>query len=268
MKYDSYIFDIDGVLIDTSQSFNQAVLEAVKTETGSDRFTSQELSGLKSITGFNNDWHAAIAGAGWVSFYRDQTFHEYIGEILIHGSGLEGVREFLPEVTPIFEKRVTRLVQEAYGGTTACKSLYGFSPEMIQIPGYWRTEKPLVPNSFFPNMNKKLGIVTGRNRAELDLAFQVLDWHLPDSQVAWSHDPALDKPNPEKLFGIVEELGTVAPLYFGDTEDDLNLVKNYRNQRGKTMDFCFVGPDRELPDYAFRVESVSDFLRKLESQND
>ena len=62
MTVDAIIFDVDGVLLDTSESYTAAAVEAVSVATGSDRFTTREVAQLKAIKGFNNDWHVALAG--------------------------------------------------------------------------------------------------------------------------------------------------------------------------------------------------------------
>ena len=42
MKFDSFIFDIDGVLIDTSQSFTKSVIEAIQVATSSSQYSEYE----------------------------------------------------------------------------------------------------------------------------------------------------------------------------------------------------------------------------------
>ncbi len=264
MKYDAYIFDVDGVLIDTSHSFTEAVLHAVRVGTGSMAFTINELNSLKSIGGFNNDWFAAMAGAGWIQFCPDISFDEYVEKARSYDRGIMGVRQYIQEITAAFEASVKALVMEAYGGTTACKKLYGFEPQTIQIPGYWQTEKPLIPHGTLNQFKDRIGIVTGRNRGEIKLAFEILGCRLPHRLVAVSDDPNLDKPNPEKLIQIVDRLQSIKPIYFGDTRDDMELVRNYKRQTGRPMDFCLVGNELDLPDFGFKTDSVTNFLTEME----
>tara|TARA_B100000700_G_C14977118_1_gene824436 strand:+ start:803 stop:1606 length:804 start_codon:yes stop_codon:yes gene_type:complete len=264
MKYDAFIFDVDGVLIDTSKSFAQAVLHAVRVGAGSKDFTINELNLLKSVGGFNNDWFAAMAGAAWVSYGSQYPFEEFTRRSREIAIGIEGVRGFLPQVNTSFEESIQALVMEAYGGITACKKLYGFKPKTIQIPGYWQTEKALIPKSFFNQIKERMGIVTGRNQQEMNLAFEILDWQLPDPFVAISDDSELDKPNPEKLIKIVNRMGWQNPIFFGDTRDDMNLVKNYKKETKCKMDFCSIESDLDLPDYGFKTKTVTNFFKELE----
>lgn len=49
------IFDVDGVLVDTRESFQKTTLETVKLFTGK-RVTRAELHRWKALPGFNDDW--------------------------------------------------------------------------------------------------------------------------------------------------------------------------------------------------------------------
>ena len=260
MKYDGFIFDIDGVLLDTSRSFNSAIVEAVAFATNSNRFTFEEIALLKSIRGFNNDWHVAVAGAGWVQYNPAVAFESFVQELDRLGGGLAAVKQVIPELTEDFERYLTRLAQEAYGGTTACRKLYGFDPEFIKGRGWWQTEKPTITSVQMEPILEKTGIVTGRNEAETNLAFDLLGWQLPYEVVAYSDDPSLDKPNPTKLKRIIDNLGCKHPVYVGDGRDDLELVKNYRNATQRFLDFCLIRSNNNIQEYNLIVESISDLF--------
>ena len=264
MRYDGYIFDIDGVLLDTSRSFIAAVVEAVSYATSSAAFTFDEVRQLKSIRGFNNDWNAAIAGASWVAYRQEVDFPSFAQEVDRHGGGMSGLRALVNELTPQFEYHLTRLVQEAYGGTSACRKLYGFDPEFIRIPGLWQTEVPMVITETIRPVLPQSGIVTGRNRREAEQAFELLGWRLPDGVVAVSDDPLLDKPNPAKLKCVIKNLQREYPLYVGDVRDDLELVKNYRQETGRPLSFCLVGRNHLIGEYDMKVASVGELLKRME----
>ena len=92
MKYDAIIFDVDGVLVDTRRSFTFAAVDAVAADTGSHSFTANEAGQLKTILGFNNDWHVAIAGAAWVRYQGQKPFADFACGIEQHGGGLPGLK--------------------------------------------------------------------------------------------------------------------------------------------------------------------------------
>lgn len=266
MTYDAVIFDVDGVLVDVRRSFTAAAVDAVTEATGSRRFTEEEVRQLKSIRGFNNDWHVAVAGAAWVGFCEDLSFPEFAQRVDRHGGGLKGLRHVVGgELTVEFEAQLTRLAQEAYGGTTACWRLYGFEPATIRQPGRWREEVPLLSAADAGRIAPRAGIVTGRSTAEMELAFKLLGWRLPAEQVAIADDPDRDKPDPAKLAAILDHLGSEKALLAGDGRDDLELAANARVSTGKEVDFCFIGPQpAPWPRVEHIFPSVLEMLNHIE----
>ncbi|MFC1619978.1 HAD family hydrolase [Candidatus Neomarinimicrobiota bacterium] len=269
LGYDAIIFDVDGVLINTSRSFTAAAVDAVQVATGSTRFAKNEVQSLKSIRGFNNDWHVAIAGAVWIRFTDDMPFDEFAGLVDQANGGLGGLRHVAgAELVSDLEEQLTRLAQEAYGGTTACYRLYGFEPSTIRQLGRWREEVPLLPPERTSTISSIAGIVTGRNAREMELAFQLLRWRLPAGQVACSTIPALDKPNPAQLLSILDHLGSRKAVYAGDSRDDLDLVMNASRQ-GAEVDFCYIGPaTAPWPRVANTFPNVTEMLNSIEVQNE
>ena len=265
MKYDAIIFDIDGVLIDVSQSFTKAVIEAVKYATGSNRFSEHEVALLKSVPGFNDDWHVAIAGAVWLKYYSAYGFPEYVDAINKHGSGMPGLRKFADYKLDLpFETMIARLGKEAYGGTSRCEELYGFMPASIVKPGAWQTEVPLLAPGQIEPIIDICGIVTGRSGVELQLAYELLGWELRSERVSTADMPGLAKPNPQAIIRIVNELDCASPLYIGDSRDDHALVENARTA-GLDCDFCYIG--KTVPPWRgvdITIESVTELLKLLE----
>ena len=262
MNYDAYIFDVDGVLIDTSQSFSSAVIYAVEKATASTQFQLHHYNSLKDISGFNNDWNVAITGAAWITFYQSSSFESFL-ELVIHkGNGFNSLKASTPNITDSLIQNVSRLAMEAYGGTTACEQLYGFKPTSIKIGGMWKNETAYINNNDIKNILPISGIVTGRNNAEMELGFQILGWNLPEPRVAVSDNPKLDKPNPTKLIQIIGELDSQTPIYFGDSIDDYLLVKNFNDQSEMQIKFCCVGKNNGIPECDYRVNDIMEYFKK------
>ena len=221
------------------------------------------------IRGFNDDWHVAIAGAAWIRYANDLAFEEFARFVDELGGGLRGLRSLMAgDLNPEFEARIIRVAKEAYGGTTACQRLYGFEPRTIRQVGRWREEIPLLSAEQIRPIMSRAGIVTGRSAAELEMAFELLDWRLPVKQVAVADNPLLNKPNPAKLIDILGHLGSRRALLAGDARDDLELVRNARSQ-GIDIDFCYIGPDpAPWPDVTCVYPSVSKLLDYVEVTHD
>ncbi|UCH63751.1 MAG: hypothetical protein JSU77_04700 [Fidelibacterota bacterium] len=266
MIYDAVIFDVDGVLVDVRRSFTAAAVDAAAAATDSRRFTEDDARQLKFIRGFNNDWHVAIAGAAWVCFCEGWSFPEFARELDRYGGGLKGLRHVVgSDLTTDFEAHLIRLAQEAYGGTTACRQLYGIKPATIRQPGRWQEEVPLLSAEDAGRIASRAGIVTGRSPAEMELAFRLLGWRLPAQQVAVSDDPARDKPDPGKLAAILEYLGSEKALLAGDGRDDLELAVNARASTGREVVFCFIGNSpAPWPNVGHSFPSVNEMLNHIE----
>jgi len=268
--FDTVICDVDGVLIDVSGSFTAAAIDAVKTATDSDLFTSAEVLQLKGARGFNNDWHVAVAGAAWARYVPALPFTRFVTAIEESGGGLAGVAA-LPDValTSEFIDMVTRLAQEAYGGLEACKRLYGFEPETIRQAGRFLDEQPLPGAVAIRARVKRLGIVSGRSKNEMALASNMLGWSLPEGLMALFDDPKLIKPNPENLLAICTLLESKQTLYAGDSRDDYELVRNATRALPEKIVFAGIGRQRQpWNSGGLQFKNMQHLLSEIEVRND
>ena len=71
-----------------------------------------------------------------------------------------------------------------------------------------------------------------------------------------------------KIIDIIEELNCNYPVYLGDTRDDLELVKNYRLQTGKKMDFCLIESPYNISGYDLKMPSAEYMLKTMERKNE
>ena len=264
MKYDAYIFDVDGVLIDHSNSFIPSIVLAVKTILNDDTFNQEHVFEIKSFKNFNNDWDTAIAGYCWRKFHSSENLSDYLEKVNELGSGIIGVRNTSNELTSELEEHLIRLVKESYGGTTACKKLYGFYPTTILKKGFWNNETPMVSYNKIKPFLQKLAIFTGRNKEEMELGFEILKWRIDDKMLAVSDLPELNKPNPKKLIPLIENLNCKNPLFVGDTEDDSQLVLNYVKNTGKPLDFCLIESNLSVKNYNFSCSSTLELINKMD----
>ena len=113
MKYDAYIFDVDGVLIDHSNSFIPSIVLAVRTILNDDNFNQEHVFEIKSFKNFNNDWDTAIAGYCWRKFHSSKKLFDYLKTINEFGSGINGIRKTSNKLTFQVEKNIIRLVKES-----------------------------------------------------------------------------------------------------------------------------------------------------------
>lgn len=95
---DVLVFDMDGVLVEVSRSYREAIVETVRHFTGD--FVSQDLiQDYKNAGGWNNDWllsHKFIADRGKQVEYADVV--AYFNEVFLgeNGDGLIRYEEWMP----------------------------------------------------------------------------------------------------------------------------------------------------------------------------
>jgi HAD superfamily hydrolase (TIGR01548 family) len=264
-QLDAVLLDVDGVILDVSQSFRVTIArtvqyiatEVLKLEDTGALIEESESDLFKMAGGFNSDWdltNAAVAlviakharsGANTTSEIREQapTWEQYTGEVKRRGGGLPAAemvileqltpgqrRDFAVNWNPKF---VTQIFQEMYGGIDGCKSLYGFEPEHLREEGLYKNEQVLLDRELITSLPSrvKVGLLTGRTRSETKLAMEFARLQIPESNWVTETD-GVKKPDGAALVALQEKMNFKFGVYIGDTMDDLSVVKNYRETRG------------------------------------
>ena len=222
------VLDVDGVLIDVSESYDLAVkrtAEKLLNRMGYEYSVSpEEIREFRKRGQFGDDYKVT-EGLVITSIVEDG---EKLIEIFPKGEDINWLRKETGKeigeetIEPIFDR------------------LYFEGDDISGENGLWKREKPLVDTSLLKEVSDRyaLGYVTGRSREEVDLASQILDFQL--SNVVTRED--FLKPDHRALTSLVgEENG----IYAGDTYNDHLLVKNFN--RKTDGEFIFVLIDQENP---------------------
>ncbi|MDF2439076.1 MAG: hypothetical protein JWN98_60 [Abditibacteriota bacterium] len=261
---DAIILDIDGVILDVSQSFRVAIAETAQLyatrwmhlEDTGPLLPEDQIDLFKMAGGFNSDWDLTNAAVGLIIAKHAQSgatdtqsianqapdWVEYTRDIKRRGGGplaAEAVilqmldshqrRDFAMALNP---KLVTQLFQEMYGGEEACKMLYGFEPEYLHVDGFYQREKVLLDKSLLPS-DVMIGVLTGRTRKETELAMRFADLTDRIPPANWvTEDDGIRKPDGETLILMQERMKFRHAVFIGDTMDDLQTVINYRETKG------------------------------------
>ncbi len=181
-KPDAVIFDIDGVLIDVSESYRQAIIRTVKQFTGRE-ISNDSITKLKQTPGFNNDWDVSFALCKEMSDPKlvDRTSPEY------------------QQMKDYFQKQyLGELIQKE-------KSL-------VEL----KTFEELLKRGL------KFGVVTSRPREEALIALRtagIIPKYIKEENIVAQED-APEKPSPEPLLLAQKKLGAKNPIYVGDTSSD------------------------------------------------
>jgi len=91
MQVDTVVLDVDGVLVDVSDSYRRAIVDAVEHVYG-ETIDRADVQAFKDAEGFNNDWELTYAAALFVLAKREGLaleLKEFTDEIREHGGGLD-----------------------------------------------------------------------------------------------------------------------------------------------------------------------------------
>lgn len=248
---DTIIFDVDGVLWDTGDSFDTAVQETVAyfltREFGYSTFrpvTTEELRAYRRAGGLNNDWDMTYTLLATRLAGRDDIEGAAAES---GGRGRAWAESLLPDTAVIDYRKIVRVFDEIYWGAADFQRC--FHEPATHVPdasGCWHKEQQLLPSSLFADLRslgiRHFGIATGRNRFELSTVLESsgLDREIP-MQAMLTGD-VLTKPDGRVLDRVLNTLDLLATdrteptpgasLFCGDTKDDLDAVLNYRSFKG------------------------------------
>lgn len=268
---DTALFDIDGVLIDTTGSYRRSVIaatDALVRVTGefSDApeplVTPEDVERFKLAGGFNSDWDLTQAlVALWTARLREwrdtplaqRTLAEWAEDAAAAtragAGGLAWLRRVAPE-SAIPDWEVARWAHdEFYWGATMLRELHGRAPRYApNAPGLRQYERLFLTPETLTALAalglEKYGLITGRVSPEVEWALRMLAPEGEPLAVLGEHGPRAHppfgvivpaslytKPDPRALTHALQTLGGRAAIYAGDTSDDLDLVLRYRAER-------------------------------------
>lgn len=257
----SLLFDMDGVLVDTSRSYREAIVRTVRLHTttlpdGLRRAWAHPdtVRQLKSASGFNNDWHlteaiVCLAHAQDPMVADPARLADALKAAGALGPGLHGVRRLcgLPDGPLPDTDHMPPLVatfQAHYLGPALLQRLHPGVPYTGDgQPGAIDSEALLVSVEHLQEASRRfaLGIATGRPAGE---AAHALAQHRMEGffQTVVSHDDVraeeratrsgpLGKPSPWPLLEALRRLSCAAIDclgYFGDLPDDMRAALGAR----------------------------------------
>ena len=222
------IFDVDGVLFDTSKSYHLAIVETVKFFTKKDNLNKEELLDIKFKLGINNDWDVSIAG-------------------IIYTEGNFKLGEFLKEF-----KNYSKSTEEMY---KFGKEYNIDLPEYRELIEYFENvysdlrvyEEMIIPRNILEkirNLADIMGVITGRPFEDLDYSFKkfnlypLFDYIITDDDTPKSSQK---KPSSYPLKLFFKKFQYREPIiYVGDTIADRDMVKNFNTEENKNVKFVLL----------------------------
>jgi HAD superfamily phosphatase len=186
------VFDMDGVLVDVSESYRETIARTVAHFTGGG-VSRRRIQDYKNQGGFNDDWeltHRIIVDAGVnVAFEEVKEYFQ---------------RVFLGSPSP-----------GGNGEAAAASDALILRERWIAQPG----KLEALAGRF------RLAIFTGRPRAEAGLSLRRFAGDLAFDPIVAMEDVGNKKPHPEGLLRIVGSGPACPAFYIGDTVDDARCAR-------------------------------------------
>lgn len=300
--FDTIFFDVDGVLIQTIDSFHATDMAVAEYVTGTlhnldwgqsegrPLLTRYDVDAFKQAGGYNNDWDmcyllASLSTARlreWAgTSLAERTTQEWA--LLSREAHLQGHggREWAETVIPASARTdyaiIGDLYHEYYWGATEIRKRFGRQPRYLpDAEGLVHLETMLYAPDFPARMReagiRHLGMITGRVGAEVDSALERMEAY--SNECWWDVVVSADiyaKPDPRALRTAIDLVGASGGLFIGDTADDHDLVRFYLAQKSANephMLGAMLVNEEEVELYKSRgadliVYSVEDLLQCL-----
>ncbi len=208
---DCAVFDVDGVLIDTTRSYRLAVIATTEYIVGerlglwqrhtasAPLVTMHDVRAFKLAGGFNNDWDLAFGLTSLCTArlreWRSQpeaalSLTEWADRAHEAMQRNQGGIGWIRTITPASAQPDYALTQtihdEFYWGAALLRELVGRAPRyVLDAPGLVRNEEVLMPATLLETLAaqgiRRYALITGRVGAEVVWAVRMLQQHLPST---------------------------------------------------------------------------------------
>ena len=238
--HDIIIFDVDGVLIDTSRSFSEVVARAVRWawtvhlgRKGAEKsFTERHFALTKTHPAFNDDYDLAWAAACCVAASSSGkcTLSESLPSpedwrFMLDGCSDMDVPSWVKRTFGELVERdvIRRVCDELYFGTEQSDE-GGLLPSPVK--GLQENETPMI-SMHWSSLPVPSGIYTGRSAKELSPALERIGWQDFPQRMIITSDSGITKPSPLGLKILCDATGASNPLFLGDTQSDRQTVQSF-----------------------------------------
>lgn len=267
------IFDIDGTLIDTRESYNKTIKKTVQylvnyinpTKGNIGTLVSDELIFKFRKSGmFNNDTDTSYAFILSILFGPSRTsdLHFFIENITSNATsnGIKSVENYLESYSKNLLMRIkkvlkypgdintsilTRVFDEYFYGPQLFKKQHSSTAKFYSGKPLIENDTLLVKNSTMKKLSnifdKRIGIVSGRSRIAAEYSMKsIFKFFDTDGSVYLEDEKReMGKPDPSALIKSVKIFGVTNAFYVGDSAEDLLMVQ--RARKISNLDIKLIG---------------------------
>ena len=293
-KFDSIIFDCDGVLVDIRNSYDHtinktisAIMNELFDEKISDVVNSKILYGLKATGGFNDEVAVvyAIVMTLVASKKSNIEFKKLIFDVIDNAneSGINSINNYFInqniDLTKIKLKLdyensrkvsyIHRIFNQLFYGPTLYEEIFN---EKSQF-----TEKPLIDldnvvlddnlmSKLKTRFGTKISTVTGRGNFAFSYSMKnfIENFDMENSVFLEDRHLKLAKPNPESLIESISGINSKCCLYIGDSMEDLMMVEKCK-ENDYDVSFCGIYGSSDEPELKYELFQKNNASFILES---
>ena len=269
-KLDSVVFDCDGVLIDVSNSYNQAIKQTVNfiikemtQENESILVTTEMIEGFKATGGFNDevDVTYAIILAIVAATKRNEQYSKFVFKVINNAdqTGIKSVENYLDTINVDvfdikkklaypsikFQNPLSSIFDEIFYGSKLYTQLYKRKPQFFDGLGLIESDIVLLNKDIVKwlheRFDKRIAIVTGRGflSAKHSLKELLNEFDLKNSRFLEDEAREFAKPNPQSLLSAINGMSGNCLLYVGDSMEDYIMAQK-ADESGIPTIFCGV----------------------------
>jgi len=265
-EIDAIIFDCDGVLIDITKSYDQAIIKT--TQYVLENFAKindtinvdfKIIDGFKSTGGFNDEvdltYAAIISLVAAKKLGKDQT--SFIFDVIKNSdsSGISSVEKYIEKQVDISnikkqlsypgmheENLLYQIFDQLFYGPKLYQKLFKNSSKFSE-PGLIEYDDVILNNSLIEKLqnkfNSKIAIVTGRGKESTSYSLKTLleKFDLKNSTFLEDESRDLAKPNPQSLLDSIKGMKSISTLFVGDSMEDFIMSKK-ATDLGSNTTFC------------------------------
>lgn len=251
-QIDTIIFNLDGTLINSTQSYRRAIEVTVNNYLKGEYVTQNEINIIKGVLGYNNDWDTATA------------LIMLIQQKIPKSAWGKTAHTYLPinRKSQLF-KEIYNIFQTCFLGSKLYKELEQGTPPFPYNPGLITYQKSIVKKELIHKLKKsnyKIAIVTECPRAEVKIMLEAEGLYGKDyfeeNNIIGQEDTKETNSYQERLLKAQEKMASKRPVYIGDTITDVEAAKN------ANMPCIYVGNQNNQSDDNYIINEILELFTK------
>jgi len=293
-KFDSIIFDCDGVLVDIRNSYDEAINKTISSimkelfdDDIGDVVNSKIHFGLKAVGGFNDE--VAVVYAVVMTLVASKKSNIQFEKLIIdvinnaNESGTSSIDAYfesknidLKEIKSKLdyentrkESYIHRIFNQLFYGPFLYEEIFNEKSKFSQEPLIDLDEIVLNENLMSKLTNrfgKKIATVTGRGKFAFSYSMKnfVNNFDMKNSVFLEDRPLEMAKPNPKSLIETISAIDAKCSLYIGDSMEDLLMVEKSK-ESGYDVSFCGIYGSSDEPESKYELFQKNNASLILES---